>query len=70
MHAIQKGFDDVSVVTSGVIVMHISPGIVFPRSHIPRDACFPRTYIIDYSHSTSHNDMCFPGYFASPPFLF
>ena len=27
--------------STGVIGMRVSPGIVFPRTHIPRDACFP-----------------------------
>ena len=26
---------------TGVIGIRVSPGIVFPRTHIPRDACFP-----------------------------
>ena len=27
--------------SAGVIGMRVSPGCVFPHTHIPRDACFP-----------------------------
>ena len=47
--------------------MRVSPGIVFPRTHIPRDACFPaHIYITNELCSTSHSDTCFPGYYVSP----
>ena len=29
---------------AGVPVICVSQGCVFPRTHIPRDACFPHTY--------------------------
>ena len=37
------------------IGIRVSPGIVFPRTHITNELC-----------STSHSDTCFPGYYVSP----
>ena len=36
-------------------------------THIPRDACFPAHISLMHLCSTSHSDICFPGYFVSPP---
>ena len=48
--------------------MRVFPGVVFPaRLGIPRDACVPAHKSLLHLCSTSHSDMCFPGYFVSPP---
>ena len=36
--AVIENFSDPA--ETGVIVICVSPGCVFPRTHIPRDACF------------------------------
>ena len=38
-------------------------GCVFPRVY----CMYPRTHIPNALSSTSHSEICFPGYFVSPP---
>ena len=51
---------------SGVAGMRVSPSLLYPRTRIPRDVCFPaRSYIPNTFCSTSHSDIvprlfCFP----------
>ena len=43
---------------TGVAGMRVSPSLLFPRTSIPSALS-----------STSHSEICFPGYFVSPPAL-
>ena len=58
-------------ITASVVGMHISPSLLLPCTHIPRDVCFPaHISLMHYTDVLQVIVICFPRYLVSPPLLY